>query len=187
MNSDPPKRPLSDSGESDDPTSTQSARKRNRANQQNNVFMEGSQSMPIQPSDGAPPFATEESESDATNHLEQDLLKLKVQRLREYHQAVYIPPMAKASLRSRGEDLFSLIDRVQKFLESEREVMLILGDAGCGKSTFNRHLEHLLWTNYNNGDPIPLFINLSTIDQPNQELVTKQLLMYSFDDDQILR
>jgi WD40 repeat protein len=63
--------------------------------------------------------------------------------------------------------------------------MLILGDSGAGKSTFNLHLEHHLWINYKRGYPIPLFINLPGIDRPDQELVSKQLKIYNFDDDQI--
>ncbi|KAF9114783.1 WD_REPEATS_REGION domain-containing protein, partial [Mortierella sp. 14UC] len=117
--------------------------------------------------------------------VEYDLYQHQVQRLSQSHQAVYIPPLAKASLNAKDEDLFSLIDKVQEFLESERQVMLVLGDSGAGKSTFNRHLEHRLWTDYKQGDPIPLFINLPGIDRPDQDLVAKQLRIYNFDDDQI--
>ncbi|KAF9079473.1 WD_REPEATS_REGION domain-containing protein, partial [Mortierella sp. AD031] len=71
------------------------------------------------------------------------------------------------------------------FLISERQVMLILGDSGSGKSTFNRHLEHQLWTEYKQGGPIPLFINLPAIDRPDRDLIGKQLKLNNFKDDQI--
>ncbi|KAF9903748.1 hypothetical protein EC991_003396 [Linnemannia zychae] len=92
--------------------------------------------------------------------------------------AVYIPPQAKASLKAPDKETFPLMTSVKDFLESERQVMLILGDSGSGKSTFNRHLERDLWTSYNPDDedePIPLFINLASIEDPEQDLVAKEL------------
>ncbi|KAF9124871.1 hypothetical protein BG015_005011, partial [Linnemannia schmuckeri] len=118
--------------------------------------------------------------------LEYDLHQLQVLRLKQSHQKVYIPPMAKPSLKAKDDDLFSLMERMQEFLISDRQVMLILGDSGAGKSTFNRHLEHCLWTEYKPGSPIPLLINLPAIDRPDQDLVAKQLKIHSFSDDQIL-
>ncbi|KAF9114250.1 hypothetical protein BGW39_003406, partial [Mortierella sp. 14UC] len=93
--------------------------------------------------------------------------------------------MAKANLQARNDDLFPLMDKVQEFLAGDREVMLVLGDSGAGKSTFNKHLEHQLWTIYSKGDRIPLHINIPAIERPDQDMVTKQLQMYNFNDDQI--
>ncbi|KAG9061246.1 hypothetical protein KI688_007584 [Linnemannia hyalina] len=92
--------------------------------------------------------------------LERELHRLRMLRLKQSHQGVYIPPMAKSSLQAKDEDMFLLMEKMQEFLAGERQVMLVLGDSGAGKSTFNRHLEHRLWTDYKPGDPIPLFINL---------------------------
>ncbi|KAG0284256.1 hypothetical protein BGZ96_011355, partial [Linnemannia gamsii] len=113
------------------------------------------------------------------------LHKLQTIRLKQTHQAICIPPMAKSSLKARDDDLFPLMEKAQEFLASERQVMLVLGDSGAGKSTFNHHLEHCLWDDYKQGDPIPLFINLPTIDRPEQDLVVKQLKFLAFSDDQI--
>ncbi|KAG9070423.1 hypothetical protein KI688_007959 [Linnemannia hyalina] len=118
--------------------------------------------------------------------LEYDLHRLRMLRLKQSHQDVYIPPMAKPSLKAKDEDIFLLMEKMQEFLAGERQVMLVLGDSGAGKSTFNCHLEHRLWTDYKPGDPIPLFINLPSIDHPDQELVVKQLRIHSFSDDQIM-
>ncbi|KAG0300522.1 WD_REPEATS_REGION domain-containing protein [Linnemannia gamsii] len=125
------------------------------------------------------------STHDETYVVENSLTALKVRRVEEYRQPVYIPPMAKANLQAKDEDLFPLMDRVQEFLDSDRQVMLILGDSGAGKSTFNRHLEHHLWTHYTNGDPIPLIINLPAIERPDQDMITKQLQMHDISNDQI--
>ncbi|KAG0315151.1 hypothetical protein BGZ97_008545 [Linnemannia gamsii] len=118
--------------------------------------------------------------------LEYDLHQLQVLRLEQRQLAVYIPPMAKSSLKAKDNDLFSLMEKTQVFLASERQVMLVLGDSGAGKSTFSRHLEHHLWTEYKKGGPIPLFIDLPAIDRPDQDMVSKQLKSHSFSDDQIL-
>ncbi|KAF9298709.1 hypothetical protein BGZ88_005181 [Linnemannia elongata] len=118
-------------------------------------------------------------------YMEYKLYKLRMQRLKDTKQSIYISPMAKASLQAQANEVFPLMDKLQEFLASDRQVMLILGDSGAGKSTFNRHLEHQLWIDYKRGGPIPVFINLATIDEPKYDMVTKQLLSNNFDNDQI--
>ncbi|KAG9072005.1 hypothetical protein KI688_006224 [Linnemannia hyalina] len=117
--------------------------------------------------------------------IEYDLHKHKVVRLEQSRLSLYIQPFAKASLRAKDNDTFPLLEKVLEFLASERQVMLILGDSGSGKSIFNRHLEHRLWTDYKQGGPIPLFINLPAIDRPDQDLIAKQLKVNNFSEDQI--
>ncbi|KAF9128987.1 WD_REPEATS_REGION domain-containing protein, partial [Mortierella sp. 14UC] len=207
MNNNPPKRPISDPGHVDYPNTTQPAKKRDRTEGQTNCLMEDNQYMLLKPPSEAPMLMSPSEAECATNmvsqgypgfdssteltlpqnasrYLEQDLLAFKVQRLKGYRQPVFIPPMAKASLQTRDEDLFSLMNKVQEFLASDQQVMLILGDSGAGKSTFNRHLEHQLWTNYNKCGPIPLLINLPDIVQPEQDMVEKQLKENNFSEDQ---
>lgn len=127
-----------------------------------------------------------EVDMQETLYLEEELQHLRTQRLKEFNQRIYIAPMAKANLQARDDALFPLMDRVQEFLASEREVMLILGDSGGGKSTFNRHLEQQLWTDYDQGRPIPLYINLPTIDNPAYDLIEKQLQYHNFSDEQVM-
>ncbi|KAG0298188.1 hypothetical protein BGZ96_001733 [Linnemannia gamsii] len=117
--------------------------------------------------------------------VEYDLHNLKLQRLMEHRQGVYISPQAKPSLQSADEVLFPLMEKVQEFLSSQRQVFLVLGDSGSGKSTFNLELEHTLWKNYKKYGPIPLFINLPTINDPDHDLIKKQLLRHDFSEDQI--
>ncbi|KAF9136314.1 hypothetical protein BGW39_000030 [Mortierella sp. 14UC] len=118
-------------------------------------------------------------------YVEYAIQKFRLQRLTESKQTVYIPPMAKANLQARDDDHFLLMDKVNEFLESNRQVMLILGNSGAGKSTFNQHLEHQLWTDYKRGGSIPLFINLPAIDEPQHDMVAKQLTTYNFTKEQI--
>ncbi|KAF9149024.1 WD_REPEATS_REGION domain-containing protein, partial [Linnemannia schmuckeri] len=118
--------------------------------------------------------------------VEKTLHKVQLQRLKEYRQPVYIPTMAKSSFQARDDDFFLLMDKVNEFLKSERQVMLILGDSGAGKSTFNMNLELGLLQAYKSGDPIPLFINLPSIRDPEDDMIGKQLKAHGFSKAQIL-
>lgn len=121
------------------------------------------------------------------NFEEHVIHPLKTKRHQEHHsgrQRVYIPLHAKVGLHDLEEEL-PLLEKVQEFLASERQVMLVLGDSRSGKSTFIRHLDHLLWTDYKQGGPIPLFISLAAINDPQHDMVNKQLQYHNFNEDQI--
>ncbi|GJJ75017.1 hypothetical protein EMPS_07375 [Entomortierella parvispora] len=90
-------------------------------------------------------------------------------------RAVYIQLLSKPNLRSSDDTLIALQDRANNFLQSKREVLLILGDSGAGKSTFGMRLEHKLWKEYNPGGSIPLFIDLKTIDSLEKDLILQHL------------
>ncbi|KAG0067435.1 hypothetical protein BGZ89_006086 [Linnemannia elongata] len=107
--------------------------------------------------------------------VEYDLDRMKFQRLQEPLLPVFIPLHAKATLTTSDTDFFPLMERVQEFLKSDRQVFLLLGDSGSGKSLFCRQLERALWDQYEVGCRIPLFINLPSIDQPDVDLVGKHL------------
>ncbi|KAF8943057.1 hypothetical protein BGZ47_005834 [Haplosporangium gracile] len=54
-----------------------------------------------------------------------------------------------------------LMAMAQEFLESDKQVLLIMGDPGSGKSVFVRQLERELWDEYTDfNDPIPILVNL---------------------------
>ncbi|KAG0068612.1 hypothetical protein BGZ89_004405 [Linnemannia elongata] len=130
-------------------------------------------------------FGRVAAEADFPASIEDALLRLKTNRLLEYNQPVYIAPMAKHNLQAPDNSALPLMDRVKEFLTGNGQVMLILGDSGAGKSTFNRYLEYQLWTNYEAGDRIPLFINLPALKQPDEDLVAKQLRIIDFSEEQI--
>ena len=57
-------------------------------------------------------------------------------------------------------------------------MLLLLGEAGSGKSTFIRYLAQSLWEAYSLQGPlapIPLFISLATLKDPSQNLIQKYL------------
>ncbi|KAG0070058.1 hypothetical protein BGZ90_012773, partial [Linnemannia elongata] len=114
-----------------------------------------------------------------------DLHKLRLQRLEDHRRGVYIHPQAKPSLQASDDKLFPLMEKVLEFMTSERQVFLVLGDSGAGKSTFNLELEQALWKAYEKQGPIPIHISLPTIDNPAQDLIEKQLQYLNFSEDQI--
>ncbi|KAG0272345.1 Guanine nucleotide-binding protein G(I)/G(S)/G(T) subunit beta-2, partial [Linnemannia exigua] len=123
--------------------------------------------------------------------VEELLRNLKISRLKEQGDSMYIPLWAKTSITAPDKFLFPLMERVKNFVTSNRQVMLILGDSGSGKSTFSQQLELDLWKQYsgnsnNSTDSfIPLLINLPTIDRPEHELISKHLHNEGFSEDQI--
>ncbi|KAG0247179.1 hypothetical protein BG011_001910, partial [Mortierella polycephala] len=119
-------------------------------------------------------------------YVEYDLHNLRVQRLAGRGNGVYIPPQAKASLQASNDALFPLMENVKEFLNSDREVLLLLGDSGAGRSTFIRELECDLWNSYKEGKSrIPLHIHLPAIDKPDEDLIAKHLHMNYFSESQI--
>ncbi|OAQ32638.1 hypothetical protein K457DRAFT_16201 [Linnemannia elongata AG-77] len=117
--------------------------------------------------------------------LSRSLDVIKGQRLNVGRQSIYVPTLAKASLQASDDDVFPLMNKVQEFLASDQQFMLVLGDSGSGQSTFARHLECQLWSSYENHGPVPLFIDFTTIDQLGEYLIEKQLSTYDISDDQI--
>ncbi|BBE10136.1 NB-ARC domain protein [Mycoavidus cysteinexigens] len=81
---------------------------------------------------------------------------------------------------------FNLDEAVTAFLTQKNDagqknqVLLLRGEAGSGKSTFNRQLARRLWREYgaataSDETPIALYISLPTIDQPNKNLLGQYL------------
>ncbi|KAF9277098.1 hypothetical protein BGZ68_009527, partial [Mortierella alpina] len=117
--------------------------------------------------------------------LEYDLHRIMAQRVEAHQQPVYIPPHAKTSLKASDDEYFPLMDKVMEFLASDRQVFLILGNSGSGKSTFSRHLHYVLSKDYNHDRPIPIFIHLPTVRNPGTGLISEHLKTLNFMDDDI--
>ncbi|KAG0198228.1 WD_REPEATS_REGION domain-containing protein, partial [Mortierella sp. GBA43] len=118
--------------------------------------------------------------------VEGNIRTLRKQRTKERGTAVYIPPQAKANIQAPEDARFPLMERMKTFLESDQQVFLILGDSGAGKSTFSRELEFELWQEYERKkERIPLHINLPAIENPEHDMIAKQLRKAEFTEPQI--
>ncbi|KAG0195985.1 Transducin (beta)-like 1 X-linked receptor 1, partial [Mortierella sp. GBA30] len=133
--------------------------------------------------------STSQDQVQSKPSVEPALRKYRRHRIQEQEQchAVYIPPQAKPTRESPDDDLFDLTDRVNEFLQAvDSKVLLLLGDSGAGKSTFNLELERNLWMAYNFDKKwIPFFVTLSAIDMPEEDLIAKHLRKYEFTESQI--
>ncbi|KAK3824942.1 MAG: hypothetical protein J3Q66DRAFT_364804 [Benniella sp.] len=97
--------------------------------------------------------------------VEGNLRQLRRRLLKERGNAVYIPPQAKANLQARDDARFPLMEKVEEFLS---------GDPAC-----------YLWQEYKKGGTIPLHINLSAIDKPEDDTITKKLRGINFTEPQV--
>ncbi|KAF9907933.1 hypothetical protein EC991_010372 [Linnemannia zychae] len=118
-------------------------------------------------------------------YVEYYLHKLRLLQLEEHRRGIYVSLLAKPNLHANNDTCFPLMEKAMEFLAGHCQVFLLLGDSGAGKSTFSRELEHTLWKNYSKGEPIPLYINLSYIDDPSQELIEKHLRYFNFSSEEI--
>ncbi|MCX8566579.1 MAG: WD40 repeat [Glomeribacter sp. 1016415] len=86
---------------------------------------------------------------------------------------LYVEPRCRVSMNGESQT-FELLPQVQTFLK-DKKVILLAGNSGAGKTTFNRLLEKHLWENKKADDAIPLFIALPSIDKPEHDLIAKAL------------
>ena len=109
------------------------------------------------------------------------ILRLKESTLRDDNineeLATYIPVNGSFQrYASQDTSNFDLATKVQELLtDNNKKVLLLLGSAGVGKSTFNRYLERYLWEKHQEGDLIPLFISLPSLTNPETELIQEYL------------
>ncbi|KAF9427947.1 hypothetical protein BGZ94_003777 [Podila epigama] len=101
--------------------------------------------------------------------------RLRAQRMKERKYTLYIPLLARTTLQSSDGTLFPLMKKALAFLAGPGQVLLLLGDSGGGKSTFSFQLEYALWKDYKRGGPIPLYVNLPAIENPQRNVIDKQL------------
>jgi len=68
-------------------------------------------------------------------------------------------------------------DKLNEFLDwqGSGRSLLLLGDSGGGKSLTLLHLAHRLWSAYEEGDPIPLWLELDREDDPDHGLIQSYL------------
>jgi acyl-coenzyme A synthetase/AMP-(fatty) acid ligase/thioesterase domain-containing protein len=96
----------------------------------------------------------------------------------------YIPAMGAASA-STMDTTFPLLENVDKYLKSSKKVLLMLGAAGVGKTTFLQWLAIQLDKRRSKTDPIVLYIPLGSYENPDQDILVKHLRRLGYSDSQI--
>ena len=115
---------------------------------------------------------------------------LKQEALKSSLHELYIPLQGKHTINS-DEEPFDLEDSLQAFFQfnddttSDPKIMLLLGDAGSGKSVFSQQLHQQLCIAYQLGDPIPLWIPLPELERPFEGAVEEVLSRYEFSESKI--
>lgn len=98
--------------------------------------------------------------------------------------ATYIP--VRGAYRITDAESFDLEEKAQDFfVNSPRKVLLLLGNSGGGKSTFNRYYERELWQNYKPGSPVPALIALPNLHNPGTELLREYFSHHGFNEKEI--
>ncbi|KAF9902643.1 hypothetical protein EC991_004739, partial [Linnemannia zychae] len=122
----------------------------------------------------------------STPNIERRLQELRSEMMMSWTVPNFIPLHAKVSILISNDVPFPLEERVLDFLgPNARQVFLLSGQAGSGKTAFCRNFVRKLWTNYKPGDRIPLLIDLPIVDKPQNRLVYKQLQHHNFLDYEI--
>ncbi|KAG0330212.1 hypothetical protein BGZ99_007073 [Dissophora globulifera] len=129
-----------------------------------------------------PCFSSILQKVNKTADLEPRLHQIQIEK-KNQEPIIYIQLWSKANLQASSTDHLELLDeKVSNFLASQSEVLLILGDSGAGKSTFNLHLERKLWSEYQPGDPIPLLIDLKAMGKLDEvDFIQKKLEQHDFE------
>ncbi|KAF8448392.1 hypothetical protein BDZ91DRAFT_114074 [Kalaharituber pfeilii] len=112
--------------------------------------------------------------------LEENLLRLKDDYLTEHEMEEFqynLYVAVEATEQPYADERVDLLQHVQDFIRGgTKQICLIQGSAGSGKSTFNHYLARHLWSEYERASKqteaaIPLFISLTSIvsSKPDSE------------------
>lgn len=92
--------------------------------------------------------------------------------------ATYIP--IRGAYRITDDESFDMEEKAREFIKSQRRKLLLIGNAGGGKSTFNRYLLTQLWKEYQSGGVIPVFVSLPIMTDPVHNLMKEVLTECGF-------
>lgn len=98
---------------------------------------------------------------------------------------IYIP--VRGAYRIQDPESFDLETKAREILKSDKKLLLLLGNAGGGKSTFNLFLARKLWKEHKTSDRIPLFISLPSLHDPETNLLGEYFKQHGFTDPEIIK
>ncbi len=88
------------------------------------------------------------------------LKKIKDEQI-DIQLALYIPTMLGYTEKDEIAKRLDGVNEIQLFFDSDKKLMLLLGDSGAGKSLFGQWLVNDIW--WKNSEIIPIFIHLPAI------------------------
>ena len=111
-------------------------------------------------------------------------MRSQIAETKTQERALYIPLFGFWN-RNQQEQPFDLDQAVKRFLQSDQEILLLLGDTGAGKSLYCHDLATQLWAQYDKDAPIPLLISLPVLTDPIHNAIEETLSLYGFNKQQI--
>lgn len=120
------------------------------------------------------------------------VLKIRDSQLKLIEERVHTQGYSTLSCGndSHRQSTLDLEVETTKFIDEEaQKLLMIIGRAGSGKTLFTMKLVAQLWENFQDGDPIPLWINLSQFPETERvvETALKQCLTSELDENIITR
>lgn len=103
--------------------------------------------------------------------------------LKDEDAAFYIPP--NGALTQHAQQTFDLTGAVEDFFQSNKTILLLLGESGTGKSFFGQTLIMRKSQQYKPGGVIPLFISLPSLRNPKTQLITEVFGKHGFTAEEI--
>lgn len=104
--------------------------------------------------------------------------------------SMYVP-LKGLKDKKGGKKYVDLEAELEKFFKSEANVFLLLGSAGTGKSTFNRHIALKKLEQYERlskaqeDPPLVFFVELRSVEKPNQQVINQFFQSKGFAEEQI--
>lgn len=130
-----------------------------------------------------------------TSPIERRILEMKYECLEQLPLENYILPLGnkvmnapegKKDMDALDDHALPLLPKVTEFLASEKQVLLIIGDGGSGKSCFLRQLERELWEKYPSPNvAVPLLVSLSYVENATSDLLGSVLKDKGFRNEQV--
>jgi WD40 repeat protein len=86
---------------------------------------------------------------------------------------------------AQSEHSFNLEEEMTKFLNSDKKVLLLLGDSGSGKSLYTQGLASQLWQDHKSDSLIPIWISLPSLKNPVNRAIEETFEKFGFNAEQI--
>lgn len=116
------------------------------------------------------------------HHLKSVSSKLITHYTSQQRQAFYQALEGKSAGQATQNDLLAI---VHNFISSTKQALLLLGDAGSGKTLFCQQLMSHYWQTIEQNKVLPVYINLTATTNLQHDLISQSLEQMGFSQEQI--